>query len=91
MRIAMIGMGKMGSNMTTRLLNGGHEVMAFDLNEAAVARAESAGALGARTLDALVEKLPPPRTVWVMVPAGAPHRAHPRSARRTPRPRRPRH
>ena len=72
MRIAMIGLGKMGSNMTTRLLNGGHEVVAFDLNDAAVARAESAGALGARTLDALVEKLPPPRTVWVMVPAGAP-------------------
>ncbi|WP_457653864.1 phosphogluconate dehydrogenase (NAD(+)-dependent, decarboxylating) [Rhodocaloribacter sp.] len=72
MRIAMIGLGKMGLNMTTRLLNGGHEVVAFDLNEAAVARAESAGAHGARTLDELVEKLPPPRTVWVMVPAGAP-------------------
>ncbi len=72
MQIAMIGLGKMGANMTVRLLNDGHSVVAFDLNEEAIAQAESAGATGARTLDEVVEKLAAPRVVWVMVPAGKP-------------------
>ena len=70
MKIAMIGLGKMGANMTTRLLRGGHEVVAFDLSEEAVQKAEADGAVGARTLTEVVEKLPAPRIVWVMVPAG---------------------
>jgi 6-phosphogluconate dehydrogenase len=72
MQIAMIGLGKMGANMTVRLLNDGHNVVAFDLNEPAIAQAEAAGAVGARTLDEVVEKLATPRVVWVMVPAGDP-------------------
>lgn len=72
MQIAMIGLGKMGANMTVRLLNDGHKVVAFDLNESAIAQAEAAGATGARTLDEVVEKLSTPRVVWVMVPAGDP-------------------
>lgn len=72
MQIAMIGLGKMGANMTVRLLNDGHKVVAFDLNESAIAQAEAAGASGARTLDEVVEKLAAPRVVWVMVPAGDP-------------------
>jgi 6-phosphogluconate dehydrogenase len=72
MRIGMVGLGKMGANMTTRLLRGGHEVVAFDRDAAAVARSAGGGALGADTLDALVAQLPAPRAVWVMVPAGAP-------------------
>lgn len=72
MQIAMIGLGKMGANMTVRLLNDGHSVVAFDLNESAIAEAEAAGATGARTLDEVVEKLATPRVVWVMVPAGKP-------------------
>ncbi|MFK7845387.1 MAG: phosphogluconate dehydrogenase (NAD(+)-dependent, decarboxylating) [Rhodothermales bacterium] len=72
MQIAMIGLGKMGANMTVRLLNDGHSVVAFDLNESAIAEAEAAGATGARTLDEVVEKLASPRVVWVMVPAGKP-------------------
>ncbi len=72
MQIAMIGLGKMGANMTVRLLNDGHSVVAFDLNEEAIAQAESAGATGARTLDEVVENLSTPRVVWVMVPAGKP-------------------
>ena len=50
MRIAMIGLGKMGANMTTRLLQGDHRVVAYDLNEAAIQAAEAAGAEGARLL-----------------------------------------
>jgi 6-phosphogluconate dehydrogenase len=72
MEIAMIGLGKMGGNMTTRLLGKGHHVVAFDLKEEAVRAAEAGGATGARTLDEVVRKLAAPRAVWVMVPAGKP-------------------
>ena len=72
MNIAMIGLGKMGANMTERLLNGGHHVVAFDLNEDAIQTAEAKGAAGARTLDEVVAQLDTPRVVWVMVPAGNP-------------------
>lgn len=70
MKLAMIGLGKMGANMTSRLLRGGHEVVAFDLNEDAVQQAEGEGAQGARSLKEAVEKLEAPRVCWVMVPAG---------------------
>ena len=70
MKLAMIGLGKMGANMTSRLLRGGHEVVAFDLSEDAVKKAEAEGAEGARTLAEAVEKLSAPRVVWVMVPSG---------------------
>jgi 6-phosphogluconate dehydrogenase len=72
MEIAMIGLGKMGANMATRLLRGGHQVVAFDLNDAAIQEIEAEGADGARTLDEVVTKLTAPRAVWVMVPAGNP-------------------
>lgn len=72
MEIAMIGLGKMGANMTTRLLEKGHRVVAFDLKEEAVRVAEAGGAIGARSLDEAVGKLSAPRAVWVMVPAGKP-------------------
>jgi len=72
MEIAMIGLGKMGANMTTRLLGKGHRVVAFDVKEEAVRAAEAGGATGARTLDEVVEILAVPRAVWVMVPAGKP-------------------
>jgi 6-phosphogluconate dehydrogenase len=70
MRLAMIGLGKMGANMTTRLLRGGHHVVGCDVNENAVKTAEAGGAEGARSLDEVVAKLSPPRITWVMVPAG---------------------
>lgn len=70
MDIAMIGLGKMGANMATRLLRGGHRVVAYDINEDAIRAAENAGAEGARTLGEVVDKLSSPRSVWVMVPAG---------------------
>lgn len=71
----MIGLGKMGANMATRLLRGGHAVVAFDLNEAAIQAAEAAGAVGARTLDEVAARLPAPRVAWVMVPSGSPTEA----------------
>lgn len=72
MDIAMIGLGKMGANMTTRLLGDGHRVVVYDLNEEAIRGAEEEGAEGARELHEVVEKLDSPRAVWVMVPAGGP-------------------
>ena len=56
--------------MATRLLRGGHRVVAYDINETAIQAAEEAGAEGARTLREVAEKLKPPRSVWVMVPSG---------------------
>ncbi len=71
MRIGMIGLGKMGANMTERLLKGGHEVVANDLSAAALEAASKKGAETATTLAELAGKLTPPRAAWVMVPAGA--------------------
>ncbi len=72
MEIAMIGLGKMGANMTKRLLQGGHRVVVSDLNQEAVETAVAAGATAADSLDALPNLLSTPRAVWVMVPAGDP-------------------
>ncbi len=72
MELAMIGLGKMGSNMAARLLRAGHRVVAYDLNEAAIQAAETEGATGARTLEEVATKLSAPRAVWVMVPSGEP-------------------
>ena len=72
MKLAMIGLGKMGANMARRLMRGGHEVVAFDLDPAAVARLADEGAIPAASLEEVVEKLEPPRVAWIMVPAGGP-------------------
>ena len=72
MRVAMIGLGKMGGNMTARLLRKGHEVVAFDRSTEAVQRAVALGARAANDLKAVVGGLQAPRVVWIMVPAGAP-------------------
>ncbi|MEE9147766.1 MAG: decarboxylating 6-phosphogluconate dehydrogenase [Candidatus Tectomicrobia bacterium] len=75
MKLAMIGLGKMGANMATRLIRGGHTVVAYDLQEEAIQAAEAQGASGARTLDEVAEQLEAPRTVWIMVPSGKPTEA----------------
>jgi 6-phosphogluconate dehydrogenase len=70
MRIGMIGLGKMGANMSERLLKGGHEVVAFDLHAEARDAVASKGATPAASLAEFVAQLTPPRAAWVMVPAG---------------------
>jgi 6-phosphogluconate dehydrogenase len=71
MELGMIGLGRMGANMTQRLLRGGHRVVGFDPKAQARKGIEDAGAESAMSLDALVAKLATPRTLWLMVPAGA--------------------
>ncbi|MBX3204206.1 MAG: decarboxylating 6-phosphogluconate dehydrogenase [Labilithrix sp.] len=72
MQIAIVGLGKMGGNMVKRLLRGGHAVVVWDRDPAAVARAANEGATAATSLADLVTKLEAPRAVWVMLPAGDP-------------------
>ena len=66
----MIGLGRMGANMTQRLLNGGHRVVVYDRDPAAVASSASAGSLPAESVADLVSRLAAPRAVWIMLPAG---------------------
>ena len=72
MQIGMIGLGKMGANMTTRLVNGGHHIVVTDRKPEAVEAAAAGGAVPAKSLDDLAESLDAPRVIWVMVPSGAP-------------------
>ncbi|GAC1544284.1 MAG: decarboxylating 6-phosphogluconate dehydrogenase [Herpetosiphon sp.] len=72
MQIGMIGLGKMGGNMTTRLQKGGHAVVAYDRSVDAVRGAVASGATGVSSLEELVKTLPTPRAIWLMVPAGEP-------------------
>ena len=72
MDIGMVGLGRMGANMTLRLLRSGHRVVVTDLSSDAVATSQKAGAVGAATLGELVGALAPRRAIWMMVPSGAP-------------------
>ena len=72
MQLGMIGLGRMGANMTTRLLQGGHQVVVYDRSAEAVEQVSEGGATGARSLADLVDRLETPRAVWVMVPSGEP-------------------
>jgi 6-phosphogluconate dehydrogenase len=69
MQIGMVGLGRMGANMVRRLQRDGHECVAYDVTDAAVAAMEAEGARGARTPQELVDALTPPRHLWLMVPA----------------------
>jgi 6-phosphogluconate dehydrogenase len=71
MQIGMVGLGRMGSGMTRRLLRGGHECVVHDIDPERVRALEREGARGAGSLRELASRLSRPRTVWVMVPAGA--------------------
>jgi 6-phosphogluconate dehydrogenase len=71
MQIGMIGLGRMGANMVTRLMRGGHACVVYDRNPKAVQELAGAGAVGAADLADLCAKLSRPRAVWIMVPAGA--------------------
>jgi len=72
MDLGMIGLGKMGAFMTERLVRGGHRVVGFDRDPAAVARVVEKGAGSADSLEKIISQLKPPRAVWLMVPSGAP-------------------
>ncbi|HCG90856.1 MAG TPA: decarboxylating 6-phosphogluconate dehydrogenase [Dehalococcoidia bacterium] len=70
MNIGMIGLGKMGGNMVTRMLNKGHSVVCYDTNEDIVTNYSKYGATSSYTLNDLVSALPFPRFVWLMLPHG---------------------
>lgn len=72
MKLAMIGLGKMGMNMTRRLMQGNHEIVVYDLKAAAVQQISAEGASGAASLQEVVQMLSTPRIVWIMLPAGKP-------------------
>ena len=72
MDLGMIGLGRMGGDMSRRLLRGGHRVVVYDAQSEAVEGLEGEGAIGATSIQDLVEQLEPPRAAWVMVPSGEP-------------------
>jgi 6-phosphogluconate dehydrogenase len=72
MQLGMVGLGRMGANMTRRLMRGGHQVVVSDLSADAVKGLVGEGAVGSTSLQDMVSKLKAPRAVWIMVPAGSP-------------------
>jgi 6-phosphogluconate dehydrogenase len=70
MQLGMIGLGRMGGNIVRRLIRNGHSAVVYDKDAKAVAGLAADGAQGATTLEEFVAKLKPPRTAWVMLPAG---------------------
>ncbi|MGA8016157.1 MAG: decarboxylating 6-phosphogluconate dehydrogenase [Candidatus Dormiibacterota bacterium] len=70
MQLGMVGLGRMGANLVRRLTRDGHQCVVYDVDPAAVARLKADGAAGTASLDEFVAALSPPRTAWLMVPAG---------------------
>ena len=75
MQLGMVGLGRMGANMTRRLMRGGHSLVVSDLSPDAVKQLGTEGATGSSSLEDLISKLKAPRAVWIMVPAGGPTEA----------------
>jgi 6-phosphogluconate dehydrogenase len=69
MKLGMIGLGRMGSNMVRRLLGAGHECVVFDIHPQEALELAKAGAMATHSLTELIAKLEPPRAIWIMVPA----------------------
>jgi 6-phosphogluconate dehydrogenase len=72
MQLAMIGLGRMGGNMTERLMRHGHELVVFDRTPAVSAKYQGMGATAVADLGGVVNALETPRVIWIMVPAGDP-------------------
>jgi len=72
MRLAMIGLGRMGGNMSERLMKGGHEVIVFDRSAEAIAKYAGLGAVASSSAPDAASRMTAPRVVWIMVPAGKP-------------------
>ncbi len=72
MRLAMIGLGKMGGNMSERLMKDGHELVVFDRSPESIEKYVALGATGTADAAEVTKKLGAPRVVWIMVPAGKP-------------------
>jgi len=72
MQIGIIGLGRMGGNIARRLAHGGHAPLGFDRNADAVAAIVADGAFGASSIEDMIARLPRPRAVWLMLPAGDP-------------------
>ena len=71
MQLGMVGLGRMGANMTRRLMRGGHQLVVSDLSPDSVKQLAGEGATGSTSLEDMIHTLTPPRAVWIMVPAGA--------------------
>ena len=71
LKAGFVGLGRMGLRMVNRLVKE-YSIVAYDINEQAVGEAETSGAEPAITLNNLADKLPSPRVIWLMVPAGDP-------------------
>src|SRR5688572_3343066 len=69
MQLGMVGLGRMGANLTRRLMRNGHEVVVYDVSADSVRQLEGEGAIGTGSLEDFVNKLSKPRAAWVMVPA----------------------
>jgi 6-phosphogluconate dehydrogenase len=72
MKIGMLGLGRMGGNMAQRLARRGHQVIGYDPGEKARAEFSRKGQIATESVEALVHDLRTPRTVWMMIPSGAP-------------------
>jgi 6-phosphogluconate dehydrogenase len=72
MELGMIGLGRMGANMTERLVLGGHRVVSYDRSSDAIQRVVDKGAVGAHSLADFVNQMSLPRAIWLMVPSGPP-------------------
>ncbi|MDP9297619.1 MAG: decarboxylating 6-phosphogluconate dehydrogenase [Actinomycetota bacterium] len=69
MQLGMVGLGRMGANLSRRLMRGGHEVVVYDVSPDAVRLLEGEGAIASTSLEDFVGKLATPRAAWIMVPA----------------------
>jgi 6-phosphogluconate dehydrogenase len=72
MELGMIGLGRMGANMSERLVRAGHRVISYDRSAEAIQRVVDKGAVGAHSLADFVKQLTTPRAIWLMVPSGDP-------------------